>query len=57
MFLGGEAIAVAAGWAFVRHSQRAPAPFVPLARVFVVFAALLTALLPVVWRLVPRSPR
>ncbi len=29
VFLGCEAIAVAAGWAFVRHSQRAPAPFVP----------------------------
>jgi EmrB/QacA subfamily drug resistance transporter len=29
VFLGCEAIAVGAGWAFVRHSKRAPAPFVP----------------------------
>jgi EmrB/QacA subfamily drug resistance transporter len=29
VFLGCEAVAVAAGWLFVRHSQRDPAPFVP----------------------------
>jgi EmrB/QacA subfamily drug resistance transporter len=29
VFLGCEAVAVAAGFAFVRHSQRDPAPFVP----------------------------
>jgi len=29
VFLGCEALAVLAGWAFIRHSKRAPAPFVP----------------------------
>jgi Major Facilitator Superfamily len=29
VFLGGEALAVVAGYVFVRHSKRAPAPFVP----------------------------
>jgi EmrB/QacA subfamily drug resistance transporter len=29
VFLGCEAVAVAAGWRFVRHSRRDPAPFVP----------------------------
>ncbi len=29
VFLGCEAVAVAVGWLFVRHSKRDPAPFVP----------------------------
>jgi EmrB/QacA subfamily drug resistance transporter len=29
IFVGSEAIAVVAGWLFVRHSRRHPAPFIP----------------------------
>jgi EmrB/QacA subfamily drug resistance transporter len=31
VFLGCEAVALVAGWVFIRHSKRDPAPFVPFA--------------------------